>query len=188
MVIPPNTLRFALTALTALALTGCPCDSGHMDLFADPLRDDCDGLPCGWQLSAGEARFVPFLHEGEGALELAGTLGRTLSDFNLSSPVEGDVQVFLLARCDQATELLVTLESDADPPHDYVATLAAGTPTGGLPLPRHELPLVRSDTNPDEPAAGVLVPFRSIELRVEGPGRCTVSDLHLTSTGSSGCF
>lgn len=188
MVSRPNTLRVLLMALMATALTACPCDSGHVDLFADELRDDCEGRPCGWTLSSGEARFVPFLHEGEGALELAGTLTRPLSDFSLSSPVDEGVQVFVLARCDEATELVVTLSDEADPPLLYEATLAAGTPTGGLPLPRRELPFVASDTNPTEPPRDVLVPFRSLELRVEGPGRCKLSDLHLTSARVSNCF
>lgn len=176
-------------ALAAATLTACPCDSGLSDLFADELREDCDGLPCGWTLSAGDARFVPFLHESERALELAGTLTRPLSSFSLTAPVEDEAQVYLLARCDQATELVVVLETDSDPPNTYEARLDAGTPTGGLPLPRHELPLVfMAESGDPEPAEAGLVAFRAMALRVEGPGRCTMSDLHVVSSRVSSCF
>jgi hypothetical protein len=189
MVTVSNRWRLALYGLTAAALSGCPCDAGLSDLFADELREDCDGLPCGWALSAGDARFVPFLHESERALELAGTLTRPLSGFSLTAPVQDEAQVYVLAKCERATELVVVLETDADPPRNYEARLDAGTPTGGLPLPRHELPLVflAEDGDPEAPQAG-LVAFRAMALRVEGPGRCTVSDLHVVSTQVSSCF
>lgn len=179
----------ALSALAALLLSACPCDAGLGDLFADELRQDCDGLPCGWTSSGGDARFVPFLHEGERALELTGVLTRPLSAFSLTSPVEDEAQVYILARCERATELVISLEVDVDPPRYFEARLPAGTPTGGLPLPRHELPLALLDPEEDAaPLTGDLIAFRALELRVEGPGRCTVSDLHLVSTRVSNCF
>lgn len=178
-----------LSALAALLLSACPCDAGLVDLFADALREDCDGLPCGWTLTEGDARFVPFLHEGERALELVGTLTRPLSGFSLTSPVEDEAQVYVLARCDRATEVVISLEVDVDPPRHYEARLTAGTPTGGLPLPRHELPLVFDPEGDDTtPLSGDLTAFRSLELRVEGPGRCTLTDLHVVSTRASNCF
>lgn len=179
----------ALSALAALLMSACPCDAGLVDLFADELRQDCDGLPCGWTLSDGDARFVSFLHESERAIELEGTMTRPLSGFSLTSPVEDEAQVYILARCDRATELVVSLEVDVDPPRHYEARLPAGTPTEGLPLPRHELPLVLLDPVGDAaPLTGDLTAFRSLELRVEGPGRCTLTDLHLVSTRISNCF
>lgn len=179
----------ALSALATLLLSACPCDAGLVDLFADELRQDCDGLPCGWTSSDGDARFVPFLHEGEHAIELTGAMTRPLSGFSLTSPVEDEAQVYVLARCDRATELVVSLEVDVDPPRHYEARLSAGTPTGGLPLPRHELPLVLVTPDGDAtPLTGDLTAFRALELRVEGPGRCTLTDLHVVSTRASNCF
>lgn len=179
----------ALSTLAALLMSACPCDAGLVDLFADELRQDCDGLPCGWTLNDGDARFVPFLHEGERAIELAGAMTRPLSAFTLASPVEDEAQVYILAKCDRATELVVSLEVDVDPPRHYEARLPAGTPTGGLALPRHELPLVLLDPDGDgTPISGDRTAIRSLELRVEGPGQCTLTDLHLVSTRASNCF
>jgi len=173
--------------LASVSLTGCPCDTGFMDFFADEIHKSCDGLPCDWDLIAGQARLVPFLHGGERALEIVsgGVITRPIPELNVFEPVEGSVQVYVLAACDSGTELIFELEAreSDESTHTYVARLALGFGSGDL-LPRRELPVTLEGEAPDLDR----VVFDTLTLRVEGPGRCTLDDLHLTSTVSSNCF
>lgn len=182
-----------LLAFVSVA-NGCPCDSGLPDLFADELRVSCDGAPCDWELSQGEVRDVPFLHAAEGALELSNqaVAARPIGALDVSAPLEEELAVSILARCDTATELRVEVSGDALREGEpvvpvYVAALVPGASTGGLPLPRHELTFALTDPL-QGPSTGATVTLSRMTLRVVGPGRCTVRDLHLVSRNRFSCF
>ena len=183
----PRTMMSLTAGLATLFLTACPCDGGLRDFFADELHESCDGLPCEWELVSGDARFVPFLHEGERALEVdtGGVLTRPLPALQVSTPVEDSLQVFVLAACDSATELVFELSaSDSTTSFGYQARLDAGAPSSHLALPRRELPLSPSLDAPTSDH----VTLDTLTLRVEGPGRCTLDDLHLVATQMTHCF
>jgi hypothetical protein len=180
-------VKLALSGvLASLVLTACPCDSGFWDRFADDFHRVCGGLPCDWELVSGQARLVPFLHGGERALELGSgaVMTRPLPDLVVVAPVEETIQVFVLATCEAATELSFELEAldDEGVGHTYGARLEVGI--GGVDLKRRELPLSHLT---DLPIVERLT-FELLTLRVAGPGRCTLDDLHLVSTTASTCF
>jgi hypothetical protein len=194
-------LGIGLTLLAATLLAACDCDSGRPDLFADELHARCDDLPCDWDLTRGQARLVPFLHPAERALELSdqAELTRALPEVLLPGNADGDVTVELLATCDQATELVVEVTASAgstgpgEPPllFIYRARLEAGAPNpDDLPLPPQILPLVLVDLSEGQsrPAATTQLIAVAMTLRVEGPGRCTLDNLHLTNPDSNSCF
>ncbi len=194
-------LGLGVALAATVLLTACPCDSGRPDLFADELHADCEGLPCDWDLVSGQARLVPFLHKSERALELSdqAEISRLIPDVFLPGNEDGDVTVELLATCDQATELVVEVTVSAgssgpgEPPRlfTYRARLEAGSPNpDDLPLPPRILPLALADLAEGQtrPAATTQLIAVAITLRVEGPGRCTLDNLHLTNPDSNSCF
>lgn len=197
-------LGLCLSLAAAALLTACPCDYGRPDLFADELHTSCDDLPCEWDLVRGQARLVPFLHKAERALELSdqAEISRPLPDVFLPGNEDGEVTVEVLATCDQATELVVEVTASAgstgpgEPPRlfTYRARLEAGAPNlDDLPLPPRILPLafVAPPDDPEgltRPAATTQLVAVAITLRVEGPGRCTLDNLHLTNPDTNSCF
>lgn len=180
-----KTLATALSLATAALLAGCPCDSGYPVLFSDELHAECGGLPCGWDLTTGEARFVPFLHKGERALELSARASLTHPLSGLSAPGQAipNALIYVLARCDTQTGLLFELafrpsDTPDAPTTLLLARLEAGAPDDGLPLPRRTLPMAPVD-DPSTLETSASYDLLSITVRVEGPGRCTLDDLHL---------
>lgn len=188
-------------APAATLLAACPCDSGRPDLFDDELYASCEGLPCDWDFLRGQARLVPFLNPAERALELSdeAELARPLPDVALPGSGDDATLVELLATCDQATELVIEVTVSAgssgpgEPPRLFThrARLEARAPNpDDLPLPRQSLPLVLAELveGQTRPASTTQLFAVAITLRTEGPGRCTLDNLHLTDPRSTSCF
>jgi len=188
-------LALPLALASALLGAGCPCDSGVPDLFYDGFQEVCDGLPCGWDVDAGDVASVVSFHSGELGMRLAvaGAAARDLPDTLLPGSDEGGAQVSLLAACDGATGLVVEV--------DILSAAAGGTSgeTEQLTLSGH------LDPQPGASAGGPLllrqlalslpgqdpVPTGTavrIRVALDGPGVCTIDELHLAASRANQCL
>lgn len=187
------TLTWLAVAAT-LTAAGCPCDSGLPDLFYDGLQDRCDGLPCGWTATAGDLAQVETFHSGERGLRLAvgGAAERDLPDVSLPGTVEQGAVVSLLVACDAQTALVFELDATSDIPdqtsgeHTPLTLVARREPVPGDSAGG---PLLRSVLVFELPNGEDVPPATATSLRVfiDGPGVCTIDELHLAGARSFSC-
>jgi len=193
---PTSTPRaLLLAALTASFLAACPCDDGFPDLYYDSLQARCDGLPCGWTAEAGDVAQVATFHSAERGLRLAllGRASRELPDVSLPGATEDGAMASLLVACDPTTALLVEVELEIPPPSgtsgapERVTLVARLEPdpdqAASDPLVPADLPLVLANGEPVP--AGTAV---RIVLAIDGPGVCTVDELHLVGARAFTCY
>jgi hypothetical protein len=165
-------------------LAACPCDPGQPEVFYDSFEEDCDTLPCGWNLLAGQASHVVTYHAGEHGLELSGNarVERALAGVVLAS--EGDpASVSMVLRRDPEAGLSLTLEIESG---GDVRTLTAELQPGRNFEP-HLLEPVRLWLPGDEETSYQGWNVLRIVIEHTGTGSCVLDDLRILSGFDQRC-
>ncbi|MBW2700582.1 MAG: hypothetical protein JRF33_07150 [Deltaproteobacteria bacterium] len=139
------TLPLALSGL--LLLSACPCDRGQSEVFHEDFESWCEGVPCGWELAAGQVERSTSYHAGEHGAQLSGG-ARLLVELDgvlLAATEYSDYLIFMI-RCDLEAGLRFTLEVEGEEgSYPLVVELPVGAGFGseimqmnGLELPARE--------------------------------------------------
>ncbi|MFK7984927.1 MAG: hypothetical protein AB8I08_02775 [Sandaracinaceae bacterium] len=168
--------RWPLLVAAALVIgLACQPDAYPTRLFLDDFETLCDGVPCGWEQTAGEsgrARWVETIHPGEHALELTDdVVVRRTGIVPAERPmVTTTLDVRVAATCDTGSTLELSL---------VVADATGATRDETLPLSFFS---GESDWTNLSPAIVFEMPLtdpvvRAVVLRKSGAGRCRIGEL-----------
>lgn len=167
--------RGPLVVAAALVIgLACQPDAFPDRLFLDDFETLCDGVPCGWEQTggdAGRARWVETIHPGEHALELTDEV--TVRRTNITPPPDlllatSTIGVRAAVVCEEAArlELVILLAEGSGATREESVSLSSfGTEWETLS------PVLMLSGVVSDPAV------RAVILRKTGAGRCRIGEL-----------
>ncbi len=177
------TLSQALSGL--LLLSACPCDRGQSEVFHEDFESWCEGVPCGWELAAGQVERSTSYHAGEHGAQLSGG-ARLLVELDgvlLAATEDPDYLIFMI-RCDLEAGLRFTLEVEGEGgSYPLVVELPVGAGFGSEIMQMSGLELPAREGEPP-PAQPVL----RLDLEQWGEGSCFIDELRVLSGNYVRCM